>query len=391
MREAVEQLLVLADIETGGSEPWDLRIHHPGFYDRVWTGRNLGLGESYMEGWWDCPQLDAFFARLLRAGVEDRLKVTLPMAFKTLVHRLLNFQTKHRAKEVIFRHYDLGNRLYQAMLGPTMNYSCGYWKGARNLEEAQRNKMDLICQKLMLKPGMRLLDIGCGWGAMAGHAARHYGVEVVGITLSEPQRQFAEDACQGLPVTFRLEDYRDLPAQSFDRIVSIGMFEHVGHKNYGVFMDTLHRLLAEDGIALLHTIGNSQSRAAGDPWMMKYIFPNGEVPSVTQVSRSLEGRFVMEDWHNIGADYDRTLMAWYQNFTHHWAELEPLFDQRFFRMWSYYLLSCAGAFRARSVQLWQVVLSKHGLPGGFRVRDLQEENPEGLPSIEAMDPEAVAS
>jgi cyclopropane-fatty-acyl-phospholipid synthase len=358
MREALDQLLAMAGIRTDGPSPWDIKIHDPRFYQRVWTGRNLGMGESYMDGWWDSPQLDEFFARLLRAGVERCMKVTPRLALQELAHRLFNFQNRRRAWDVAFRHYDLGNELFQAMLDSRMNYSCGYWQGARTLDEAQVNKLELVCRKLMLKPGMRLLDIGCGWGALARHAARHYGAEVVGITLSEPQQRYAQ------------EDYRDLPAQAFDRVASIGMFEHVGHKNFGTFLDIVAGRLAEDGIFLLHTIGGSTLKAAVDPWIQKYIFPNGEVPSLAEVSRVLEGRFVMEDWHNFGSDYDLTLMAWHRNFTEHWPGLQARFDQRFFRMWSYYLLSCAGAFRARNLQLWQIVLSKHGLEGGFPVRDL---------------------
>ena len=372
MRDAVEQILGLAGIEASGCQPWDITVHNPEFYRQTWMRRNLGMGEAYMDGWWDCPQLDAFFFRLLRARVEERLKLSPEIMARTVLQRLINFQSLRRAKEVAIRHYNLGNDLYQAMLDPTLNYSCGYWKGARTLAQAQWNKMQLVCAKLMLKPGMRLLDIGCGWGALAIHAARHYGAEVVGITLSEPQRQFAEDAGRGLPVSFRLQDYRHLDDQPFDRVVSIGMFEHVGRKNHGTFLDVVRRMLAEDGIFLLHTIGGEGAQGGCDPWINKYIFPNGELPSLTQISAALRGRFVMEDWHNFGADYDKTLMAWHANFSAHWPTLQQRFDQRFFRMWSYYLLSCAGAFRARDLQLWQIVLSRRGIQGGFRVRDLPE-------------------
>jgi cyclopropane-fatty-acyl-phospholipid synthase len=370
MHEAVDQLLAMAGIQAGGTRPWDIQIHDPRFYQRAWTGRNLGMGEAYMEGWWDCAQLEEFFARLLRAGVEDRLKPTPKLMLQALVYRLFNFQNRRRSWQVAFRHYDLGNDLFQAMLDSRMNYSCGYWRDARTLDEAQLDKLELVCRKLMLKPGMRLLDIGCGWGALAQHAARHHGVEVVGITLSAPQRQFAQEACRGLPVTIRLQDYRDLPAERFDRVASIGMFEHVGNKNFGTFLDQVSSHLAEDGIFLLHTIGGDNPGMAVDPWIHKYIFPNGAIPSLAGVSRALQGRFVLEDWHNFGTDYDLTLMAWYRNFTAHWSGLQAHFDQRFFRMWSYYLLSCAGAFRARNLQLWQIVLTRHGLMGGFRDRDL---------------------
>jgi cyclopropane-fatty-acyl-phospholipid synthase len=373
MREWVDQLFTVAGIQAGGTRPWDIQIHDPGFYQRVWTGRNLGLGEAYMDGWWDCQQLDEFFTRLLRSRVEQRLHVTPSLALRALAHRLVNFQGQVRSREVIQKHYDLGNDLFQAMLDSRMNYSCGYWKGAKSLEEAQVNKLELVCQKLMLKPGMRLLDIGCGWGALAKHAAQHYGAKVMGITLSLPQKLFAEESCRGLTATFQVRDYRELPDQEFDRVVSIGMFEHVGHKNAKTFLNIVRNRLAEDGIFLLHSIGGDGPQAGVDPWIAKYIFPNGELPSQAQISHAMEGRFVMEDWHNFGSDYDRTLMAWYGNFIDHWPRLKARFDQRFFRMWSYYLLSCAGAFRARSLQLWQVVMTKHGLKGGFPIRDLQAE------------------
>ena len=381
MRDAVEQLLDLAGIQVGGTRPWDIQVRNPGWYRRVWRDRNLGLGESYVEGWWDCPQLDAFFHRLLASGAEERMKVTLRLALRTLGHRLVNFQTRVRARQVAYRHYDLGNDLYRAMLDPTMTYSCGYWKRASTLEQAQLDKMALVCGKLDLRPGMRLLDIGCGWGALARYAAERHGAQVLGLTLSRPQQEAAQAACAGLPVEIRLQDYRDLQAPPFDRVVSVGMFEHVGHKNHRTFMAQVDRHLAGDGIALLHTIGGNLTRPAGDPWITRYIFPNGEIPSAAQISRALEGRFVMEDWHNFGADYDRTLMAWHRNFTGAWPALQAAFDPTFRRMWDYYLLSCAGAFRARAVQLWQIVLSRRGVPGGLRARDLAgADAPEEAPA-----------
>jgi cyclopropane-fatty-acyl-phospholipid synthase len=380
MREVVDQLLAMAGIEPGGENPWDIQIHNPALYERVWAGRNLGLGEAYVDGWWDCRQLDEFFARLLGSGLEQKLRVGARLALLSLAQRVFNFQSRMRSTEVIARHYDLGNDLFQAMLDPGMNYSCGYWKGASSLEEAQTNKLELVCRKLMLKPGMRLLDIGCGWGGLAKHAAQHHGAIVTGITLSQPQKRYAEESCRGLSAAFRVQDYRDLPGQTFERIVSIGMFEHVGHKNARAFMDVVWNRLAEDGIFLLHSIGGNASRTGVDPWIARYIFPNGELPSPARISQAIEGRFIMEDWHNFGSDYDRTLMAWHRNFVNNWPSLEARFDQRFFRMWSYYLLSCAGAFRARNIQLWQVVLTKRGLRGGFQVRDLPEASPIGLAS-----------
>jgi cyclopropane-fatty-acyl-phospholipid synthase len=368
MRVAIEHLLATAGIEVDGARPWDIQVHDQRFFARVWSDRHLGLGESYMDGWWDCPQLDEFIARLLRAGVEQRLELTPWLALQAMVQRWFNFQTRRRAWQVAVRHYDLGNELFQAMLDPGMSYSCAYWRDARTLAEAQANKLELVCRKLQLEPGMRLLDIGCGWGALARHAARNHGVDVVGITLSRAQQQFAQEACAGLPVVIRLQDYRDLPSEPFDRVASIGMFEHVGHRNYPAFLDGVASRLTGQGLFLLHTIGNDNPGPVADPWLRKYIFPNGEIPSPAGLTRALAGRFVLEDWHNFGNDYDLTLMAWYRNFSDRWNTLPARFDQRFFRMWSYYLLSCAGAFRARSPQLWQLVLSRHGLAGGYQGR-----------------------
>ncbi|MEI8365757.1 MAG: cyclopropane fatty acyl phospholipid synthase [Parachlamydiaceae bacterium] len=370
MKKIIDRLFSRAGITVNGLNPWDIQIHDDRFYQRVLQSQNLGLGESYMDGWWDCPAMDEFFCRLLRSDVEKQLKKSPRDMLCLALHRLLNFQTKNKAQEVADRHYNLGNSLYATMLGESMNYSCAYWKGTASLDEAQRNKMELICRKLGLKPGMRLLDIGSGWGALAKYAAQNYGVEVVGTTISQPQKQLAEEHCRGLPVKFMLKDYRDLPCEHFDRIVSVGMFEHVGYKNYSQFMDVASKRLADNGIFLLHTIGGNLSYAHGDPWINKYIFPNGMLPSITQIGKALEGRFVMEDWHNFGVHYDKTLMAWHKNFIDHWADLKDHYGERFKRMWDYYLLSCAGGFRARTIQLWQIVLTKHGLPQGFDVRDL---------------------
>lgn len=325
-----------------------------------------------MEGWWDCDRLDEFISRLLRVDIEQYLKNTPKDLFCLAMHRLFNFQTRYKAKEVAIKHYNMGNALYRVMLGETMNYSCAYWNNASSIDEAQRNKMELICRKLDLKPGMRLLDIGSGWGGIARYAAEKYGVEVVGTTISQPQKEWAEERCRGLPVKFLLMDYRDLPKENYDRIVSVGMFEHVGYKNYQEFMDVVYNRLIDDGIFLLHTIGSNTSSVYGDNWINKYIFPNGVLPSIAQIGHAIEKHFVMEDWHNFGVEYDKTLMAWHINFNAHWSELKDHYGDEFKRMWDYYLLSCAGGFRARKLQLWQVVLTKHGLKEGYIRPELKE-------------------
>lgn len=363
-RLVIERLLDPADVKLNGDRAWDLRVHNEDLYDRVLAEGSLGLGEAYMDGWWDCPQLDQFFFRVLSAGLDEQVR-----SWSTVLHaigaRLTNLQRPSRAFEVGQRHYDIGNDLYERMLDPLMTYSCGYWRDAETLEQAQRAKLDLVCQKLDLHPGLRVLDIGCGWGGAARYAAEEYGVEVVGLTVSKEQAQYAQDHCRGLPVKIRLQDYRDID-EPFDRIFSIGMFEHVGYKNYRTFMQVVHRCLKKNGRFLLHTIGNNRPAVRCDPWFERYIFPNSMLPSASHITTAYEGDFVMEDWQNFGADYDRTLMAWHRNFTSAWPELEARYGDRFFRMWTYYLMSCAGMFRARKAQLWQVLLSERGIPGGFR-------------------------
>ena len=358
------ELLSLADVKINGSRPWDMEVHDERFYDRVLREGTLGLGEAYMDGWWESESLDEFFARVLSAHLQEHLRLTPSFLWGFLRMRLLNAQSRSRAYEVGERHYDIGNDLFKAMLDPTMTYSCGYWKEATSLEEAQRQKLDLVCRKLDLKPGHRVLDIGCGWGSFAEYAAEQYGVKVVGVTISKEQAAYAEVRCDDLPVEIRLQDYREIQG-TFDRIVSIGMFEHVGRKNDRTYMEVVARSLKEDGLFLLHTIGSNAAYPSPDPWIERYIFPNGILPAASQVTAAYEKHFLMEDWHNFGVDYDPTLKAWFANFERHWPSLAPAYGERFYRMWKYYLLSCAGLFRAREAQVWQIVLAKNGVPGGY--------------------------
>ncbi len=354
-----------ADIQINGNRPWDIQVHNPRFYKRVLRDGDLGLGESYMEQWWDCPQLDEFFTRVLRHGLQYEIRMGWKTALYALWARLTNLQTKVLAKKSIRHHYDLPQTLFEAMLDKGMNYSCAYWEGAETLEQAQRNKLELICRKLYLEPGMKVLDIGCGWGSFALYAAEHYGVEVVGITLSKNQVQYARQRAQNLPVQFYLMDYRELDGQ-YDRIVSIGMFEHVGYKNYRRFFRIVRQCLADDGLFLLHTIGHRETVYSGSPWLSTYIFPHGLIPSLAHIARAHEKLLVLEDLHNIGAHYDPTLMEWHRRFEEHWPTLSAQFDQRFYRMWKYYLLMCAGIFRSRYLHVWQIVFSKNGVPGGYK-------------------------
>ncbi|MBM3468310.1 MAG: cyclopropane fatty acyl phospholipid synthase [Alphaproteobacteria bacterium] len=376
MKQIVHDLLLLADIKINGSRPWDLMVHDERFYNRLSKNLDLALGESYMDGWWDCENLDAFFCKVICADIKGKA-LERPEFLKSLILQkifeslrgIFNFQSKNRAFIVGKMHYDIDNHLYQTMLDKRMTYTCGFWgNNIQTLDEAQEAKLELTCQKLHLKPGMKILDIGCGWGSFAKYAAEKYKVSVVGITISNEQYIYARTVCQGYPVEVRLLDYRELNSGSvkFDRAVSLGMFEHVGHKNYRSFMEIIFECLTDEGFFLLHTIGsNDSTKICTNRWMDTYIFPNGQIPSIAQIGSSIEKLFVMEDWHNFGSHYDKTLMAWHKNFNDHWDDLKNRYNERFRRMWNYYLLSCAGSFRARDSQLWQIALSKNGILGGY--------------------------
>ncbi len=360
----IRGLLELAGIEINGSHGYDVRVNDPAFYQRLLSGGALGLGETYMDGLWDCEALDVLIYKLLRADLEHSIS-PLKLVWPVLWSKLVNLQSKDRAFNIGERHYDIGNDLYERMLDPRMTYTCGYWKIADNLDDAQEAKLDLVCRKIGLQAGMRVLDIGCGWGSFAGFAAARYDVEVVGVTVSREQIALGQARYRDLNVDLRFQDYRDVK-DTFDRVVSLGMFEHVGPRNYRTYMQAVKNCLAEDGLFLLHTIGTNTTKTDVDPWTDKYIFPGGVLPVAEQIDKAASGLFIMEDWHNFGADYDPTLMAWMANVDSHREELRGLgYDDRFYRMWRYFLLSSAGSARARRNQLWQIVYSRHGLDGGY--------------------------
>lgn len=354
-RHLLDEVLGEADIRINGDRPWDIQLHRAAALDEIVARNSLGLGETYMRGDWDAPALDQLFYRILRADLPRYIKPWRD-AWRILRSYLINLQSRRRAFKVGEHHYDLGNEFYQAMLDSRLTYSCGYWRDAQTLEEAQTAKLDLICRKLGLKPGMRLLDIGCGWGSLVSYAAQNYGVECVGVTVSREQSAYIAEHYSDLPISVHLQDYRSLN-QPFDRIASVGMFEHVGRKNHRTFMQVAKRCLNKDGLLLLHTIGKNQRRSTCDPWIEKYIFPNGDLPSAGQIGDAADNLLSCEDLHNFGSDYDKTLMAWHGNFEQHWERFADKYGQRFYRMWRYYLLSCAGAFRARHIQLWQWMFS----------------------------------
>lgn len=361
----VRGLLEHAGVEVGGPAPHDLVVHDRRFYGRVARDGPLGLGESYMDGWWDCPAIDQLITRLHRANLPEQVRKNRRYRAAALKARLFNLQSPARAFEVGERHYDVGNDLYRAMLDRRMLYTCAYWRDARTLDEAQEAKLDLVCRKLELEPGMKVLDLGCGWGGFARYAAERYGVSVTGYTVSKDQVALGRELCAGLSVELRLEDYRRASG-SYDRVVSIGIMEHVGYKNHRTYMQVVDRCLAADGISLVHTIGAPVSENAADPWTQKFIFPNGQVPSVAQLARAMEGLFLFDDLHTLGAHYDPTLIAWHRNFERAWPELRDGYGERFGRMWTYYLLMSAAAFRARYLDLFQIVMTRRSRAAGPR-------------------------
>ncbi len=362
---AIGKLLAEADVRINGNRPWDIQIREDRLYRAIVRGGSLALGEGYMAGWWECEKLDELAYRIFLHDLPHKFRFTLANFLIFVQSVLSNPGAKSKAFQIGVRHYDRGNDLFERMLDRRLTYTCGYWRNAKDLDEAQEAKLDLVCRKLGLRPGQKILDIGCGWGSFAKFAAERYGVSVVGITVSKEQVSLGNKLCKGLPVELRLEDYRDVSGM-FDHIISLGMFEHVGQKNYRTYFRTAHDHLKDDGIFLLHTIGGNTSVKHTDPWIDKYIFPNGMLPSIAYIGKATERLFVMEDWHNFGADYDKTLMAWFSNFDHHWPEIKIKYGETFYRMWKFFLLFCAGSFRARTNQLWQIVLSKHGVPRGYQ-------------------------
>ncbi len=367
MRQRFQEILAPAEIALDGSNRWDVQVHNEELFSRLAKDGTLGMGEAYMDGWWDCDAIDEMITRAFRAGLEDEIRNNWRFLVYLIGSRLFNRQSRARAFQVGEQHYDIGNDVFEHMLDPHMNYSCAYWANAESLEQAQIAKMQMICEKLQLEVGMRVLDIGCGWGGLSRWMAEHHQVSVTGVTVSKEQAKLATERCQGLPVEIMLKDYRALTGR-FDRIVSVGMFEHVGPKNYQTYFKKTASLLDSHGLFLLHTIGAGRDGYATDRWIEKYIFPNGVLPPAPDLARHVSDFYTIEDWHNFGADYDHTLMAWYERFNQAWPQLRQKYGERFKRMFDYYLLVCAGSFRARENHLWQLVLSIGGIPGGYRAR-----------------------
>jgi len=374
----LSNILQPAGIVINGENSWDPQVQDPRTYQRILRDGHLGIGESFMDKWWDCASLDELVCKIISNEIQTKIRTTPSLIANIVIAKIINMQSPKRSREVAERHYDLPVELYRSFLDENMQYTCGYWKNTDSLDDAQIQKMDLIARKLMLEPGMTVLDIGCGWGQLANHMAEKYGAEVTGITISNEQLAFAQSTHH--KPKYVLKDYRDTEnLGQFDRITAVGMIEHVGYKNYRPFMKVVRSLLKNDGMFLLHTIGDTKSSVTGNPWLNKYIFPNGMLPSEEYLDEATKGLLVKEDSHSFGPDYDKTLMAWFDNFNKNWPSLEGqlidasqpsrgYYDERFYLMMKYYFLTCAGSFRSRKVmQLWQNVYSKNGIVGGYEV------------------------
>lgn len=358
----VRDLFATAGVEIGGSAPHDLTVHDDRFYAKLLRWGELGMGESYIDGWWDCDALEQMIDRLLRARLHLVLKGNWRMRLGVVKAIVFNLQNEKRATDSARAHYDIGNDLYRLMLDRRMQYTCAYFAGTDDLDEAQEAKLDLICRKLDLKPGMRVLELGCGFGGFAIYAAEKYGVEVEGYNVSKAQLEVAREMAGDLPVTFHLADYREAKGR-FDAVVSIGMMEHIGYKNHRTMLEVIERSMTDEAVALVHTIGSNSSRLRAERFVDKYLFPNAVSPSIAQFGAAIDGLLVLEDVQNIGEHYAPTLEAWWHNFDAGYDQLDhSVYDQRFYRLWRYYLLAASGASTSRKGQLWHFVMTKMGRP-----------------------------
>ena len=323
------------------------------------TSTSLALGEAYMRKDIDVDKdlfevLDSFLGQMGKFTTDK----------KKLKNLIFTSMTKKHQKEEVSSHYDIGNDFYKMWLDETMSYSCGYFKNENDtLYQAQCNKVDRILEKLNLSDGMTLCDIGCGWGFLLIEAAKKYNIKGVGITLSREQKAKFEQRIKEENLSDRLEvkllDYRDLPKQhmEFDRVVSVGMIEHVGRGNYEEFMQCVKSVLKQGGVFVLHFI-SALKEYPGDAWVKKYIFPGGVIPSLREIMQIAgELRFYTVDVESLRRHYNKTLLCWNENFQQHRAEVVEMFDEKFARMWELYLCACAATFMNGIIDLHQIVFT----------------------------------
>ena len=359
----ISELLAGAAVRINGDAPWDIQVYDEKVYRLILTQGSLGLGRAYMEGLWDSDQLDETFHRLLAADIDTKMVgwARVRLLGEVLRQRLFNLQSPQRAFQVAEQHYDIGNDVFESMLDSRMIYSCAYWEHASSLEQAQQHKLDMICRKLQLQPGERLLEIGCGWGGLAGHLADR-GAEVDAISLSDAQLAWARRHHMG--PRFLKQDYRDT-AGSYDGIVSVEMVEALGREYWPTFMDCVARNLKPGGRAAIQFISIRDdlfdAYAASADFIQAYIFPGGLLIRTSEFRRLAEARgLAWQDQVDFGPDYAETLKTWRVNFNNAVVEgcLPPGFDARFVELWRFYLLYCEGGFRGGGIDVHQVTLVK---------------------------------
>ena len=349
------------EIHIGSLPPkFKVIVHEPVSYKKLLQSTSLALGEAYMDG-------DIEIEGDLEEVLDEIFKCQ--GEFKTNYHALKKLlytsTSKKNQKEEVCSHYNIGNDFYSLWLDPTLSYSCAYFEnGTETLEEAQHKKVDHILKKLNLREGMSLLDIGCGWGFLLIEAAKKYKVHGVGITLSEEQQRAFQERIkkEGLEAYLKVElmDYRELRTSGFkfDRVVSVGMIEHVGRDNYDLFFKSVDAVLKEQGVFLLHFI-SGYGEYPGDAWIKKYIFPGGVIPSLREIiSLSADYKYYVLDVESLRRHYVRTLLCWHEGFEKHLPEIEKMFDERFIRMWRMYLCSCAASFNNGVIDLHQILFTK---------------------------------
>jgi cyclopropane-fatty-acyl-phospholipid synthase len=356
----VRRALAAADIEIDGHRPWDIRVNDPAFYLRMMPNPAFQIGQTYMDGMWDCDAIDEMVFKLIASRVYAQHEKGGVFHLRNALARVRNMQSRARAGEVALAHYDLDLDLYRGMLDETLTYTCAYWDApGATLADAQRAKLRLICDKLELKPGQTLLDIGCGFGGLAAFAAEHYGVKTLGVTNSQQHCTVARTLYPHLELA--LMDYRELPAlgRRFDAVASVEMIEAVGPKNFTTYFDVVSQCLAPRGAFLLQSFISPASRFVCNEWFDRYIFPNGVVPSFPQLHAASAMTFgAPTDVHELGLHYPSTLLAWDRNLRATWPRLRSRNDERFRRMWHFYLTSLAGVFRAEDLRLCQVLYRK---------------------------------
>jgi cyclopropane-fatty-acyl-phospholipid synthase len=356
-RPLVAAVLRTAGIHLGGDQPWDVQVTDPRFYSSVLLRGSLGFGESYMRGWWHVEDLEEVAYRLSRAGLHWVARALPPHLVALAAASFSNRQTRTDSVNLVDRHYNLGNDLFRGFLGRSMVYSCAYFDDTESLDRAQELKLDLICRRLGLKAGERLLDIGGGWGEFARHAALHYGCHVTSINIADEQIRHARERCAGLPVEIVKCDYRDLRG-SFDKVAVIAMLTHVGHSNYRRFMTIVHDCLATGGRVLVETLGSRISKVNCEPWTNRYIFPGGVVPSLRQIDRAADGLLARTEVTEFGHHYVPTLRSWNANLHASWPQLAGRYPETTRLMLGYFFLTVAGAFRAGHLKYWHVQLQK---------------------------------